>query len=146
MVQTQFFKREEKNLELYKSNFTSALEKVRVVKLFSDEVVDFLDGWIDVQKNYIPREDVDNFLPCMEKIFENKDFYDFVVIELGRVQNTGELIEYSFNLISWLHDASKAFATEMKRRKTREDLAKSKHESLQTDEEEMKNILAKLNS
>jgi hypothetical protein len=59
-AQTQFFKKSSDNLEEYKNNFKKALQKIKVVKLFNGEVINFLKKWIDSQKSYIPREDVDN--------------------------------------------------------------------------------------
>jgi len=56
MTQTQFFTRKSDNLEEYKSNFKKALQMVKTVKLFSDEVISFFEKWINAQKNYIPRE------------------------------------------------------------------------------------------
>jgi len=87
MAQAQFFTRESDNVEEYKSRFNTALQKVETVKLFSKEVINFLHIWIDAQKNYIPREDIDNFPQHLEKIFSNKSFYEFIVLELKSVQN-----------------------------------------------------------
>jgi len=87
MTKTQFFTRENTNLEEYKSNFKKALQMVKTVKLFSDDVISFFEKWINAQKNYIPREDIDNFLSHLNLIFKNKDFYDFIVSELKQVKN-----------------------------------------------------------
>jgi len=87
MTQTQFFTRKSDNLEEYKSNFKKALQMVKTVKLFSDEVISFFEKWINAQKNYIPREDIDNFLSHLNLIFKNKDFYNFIVSELKQVKN-----------------------------------------------------------
>lgn len=132
MVQTKFFTRRYDNLKEYKNNFKMALAKVKVIKLFNLEVIDFLNKWIGSQKNYIPREDVDNFLENMNFIYKNKDFYDFVVKNCKSIKNKGKIQEYSFNLISCLDDSKKDFEKYLKqeeKKKTLEnDLAKSKQE------------------
>ena len=144
MTQTQFFTRKSDNLEEYKSNFKKALQMVKTVKLFSDEVISFFEKWINAQKNYIPREDIDNFLSHLNLIFKNKDFYNFIVSELKQVKNNWKIQEYSFNLISKLDDSSKLFEQSEKKRINSEKLEKAKLNSKKEDEEEMEKILWKL--
>ena len=141
MTKTQFFTRENTNLEEYKSNFKKALQMVKTVKLFSDDVISFFEKWINAQKNYIPREDIDNFLRHLNLIFKNKDFYDFIVSELKQVKNNWKIQEYSFNLISKLDDSSKLFKESEKKRINLEKLEKAKLRSRKEDEEEMDKIL-----
>jgi len=144
MTKTQFFTRENTNLEEYKSNFKKALQMVKTVKLFSDDVISFFEKWINAQKNYIPREDIDNFLSHLNLIFKNKDFYDFIVSELKQVKNNWKIQEYSFNLISKLDDSSKLFKKSEKKRINLEKLEKAKLNSRKEDEEEMDKILWEL--
>ncbi|MDQ7009610.1 MAG: hypothetical protein Q9M94_04950 [Candidatus Gracilibacteria bacterium] len=144
MAKTQFFIRKSENLEEYKSTFKKALQMSKTVKLFSSEVVIFLDKWINVQKNYIPREDIDNFLTHLNLIFKNKDFYNFIVSEFKTVKNNGKIQEYSFNLISKLDDSSKDFNKSEKKRIISEKLEKAKLNSKKEDEIEMGKILNKL--
>ena len=144
MTKTQFFTRENTNLEEYKSNFKKALQMVKTVKLFSDDVISFFEKWINAQKNYIPREDIDNFLSHLNLIFKNKDFYDFIVSELKQVKNNWKIQEYSFNLISKLDDSSKLFKESEKKRINLEKLEKAKLRSRKEDEEEMDKILWEL--
>jgi len=87
MVETQFFKRENSWLGDYKNNFKLALKKVKTVKLFSTDVLEFLEKWLEKQISYIPREDVDNFLLNMNLIFANKNFYDFTLKRLEKIKN-----------------------------------------------------------
>lgn len=144
MTQTQFFTRKSDNLEEYKSNFKKALQMVKTVKLFSDEVISFFEKWINAQKNYIPREDIHNFLNHLNLIFKNKDFYNFIISELKQVKNNWKIQEYSFNLISKLDDSSKLFEQSEKKRINSEKLEKAKLNSKKEDEEEMEKILWKL--
>ena len=144
MTKTQFFTRESDNIEEYKSNFKKALQMCETVKLFSSEVIGFLDKWINAQKNYIPREDVDNFLIHLNFIFKNKEFYNFIVSELKTIKNNWKIQEYSFNLISKLDDSSKLFKKSEKNRILSEELEKSKLNSKKKDDEEMEKILQKL--
>ena len=144
MAKTQFFTKENTNLEEYKSNFKKALQMVKTVKLFSDDVISFFEKWINAQKNYIPREDIDNFLSHLNLIFKNKDFYDFIVSELKQVKNNWKIQEYSFNLISKLDDSSKLFKESEKKRINLEKLEKAKLRSRKEDEEEMDKILWEL--
>jgi len=88
MVKTQFFERDFSNLEEYKNNFKEALQMIKTVRLFNDEVVDFLDNWINNQKSYIPREDVDNLKKNMKFIFKDKKFYDYCLEKLNLVKNS----------------------------------------------------------
>lgn len=144
MTKTQFFTRESNNIEKYKSNFKKALQMCETVKLFSSEVIDFLNKWINAQKNYIPREDVDNFLIHLNLIFKNKEFYNFIVSELKTIKNNWKIQEYSFNLISKLDDSSKLFEKSEKNRILSEELEKSKLNSKKEDENEMEKILENL--
>lgn len=141
MAQTQFFQRSDKNIDSYKKEFTKTLQKVRTVKLFSDEVISFFDKWIDVQVKYIPRDDIDNFWTHLDKIFKEKDFYDFMLEELKTVKNNWKIQEYSFNLISKLDDSAKDFIDFQKKKKAWEELEKNKNASKKEDEEEMQKIL-----
>ena len=141
MTKTQFFKREYTNLEEYKANFKKALEMTQTVKLFPEEVIDFFWKWIKNQTNYIPREDVDNFLPHLKLIFKNKHFYNFIQSELKIVKNNWKIQEYSFNLISKLDDSTKFFDESEKRRLNYETLQESKLNSRKEDKDEMVKIL-----
>ncbi len=144
MAQTQFFTRKSDNLEEYKSSFNKALQKIKTVKLFSEEVTNFLETWIDAQKNYIPRKDVDNLWKHLNILYKNKDFYDYLVWELQEVKNNWKIQEYSFNLISCLNESAKKFKAFEKKRKIKENLEKSKEKSKLDDERQMKKILSQL--
>ena len=144
MAQTQFFKRQDTDLENYKSNFKKALQMVKTVKLFPDDVIYFLEKWINNQINYIPREDIDNFLSHLKLIYENKKFYNFVISELKNVNNNWKIQEYSFNLISKLDDSSSLFQKNEKKRINSENIKKAKLKSLEEDKKEMEDILKKL--
>jgi len=144
MAQTQFFKREDSNLDEYKSNFKKALQMSETVKLFSSEVINFLKKWINPQKNYIPRDDIDNFLNHLNLIFKNKNFYDFIISELKQVKNNWKIQEYSFNLISKLDDSAKSFQKSERKRIHSENLEKANSKSKKEDEKEMENILKNL--
>jgi hypothetical protein len=87
MAQTKFFTRSSNNLEQYKLNFKKALQMSKTVKLFNNDVISFFDKWIDAQQNYIPREDIDNFLNHLNHIFKDKNFYNFIISELKQVKN-----------------------------------------------------------
>ena len=109
MVKTQFFERDFSNLEKYKNNLKEALQMIRTVRLFNNEVIDFLNNWINNQKSYIPREDVDNLNKNMKFIFKDKKFYDYCLEKLNLVKNSWNILEYSFNLISKSDDLSKDY-------------------------------------
>ncbi len=140
MAQTKFFTKKSDNLEDYKNNFKKALQKVKVVKLFNDEIINFLQNWIEPQKSYIPREDIDNFLENMNFLFENKDFYDFILKELKNVKNNGNLLEYSFNLISKLDDSKKDFEKILDKKIREEKLKKDLKEAKNQDLEKIKKL------
>jgi len=116
MTQTKFFDRETDNLEEYKSNFKKALTRIKVVKLFSDDVIDFLQNWVDSQTSYIPRKDVENLWKHMELIYKDKDFYDYVLKWLDNIKNNWNILEYSFNLISEFDELVKKYS-EYKKKK-----------------------------
>ena len=144
MAQTKFFTRSSDNLEEYKSNFKKALQMSKTVKLFNDEVISFFANWIETQKDYIPREDIDNFLTHLNYIFKDKNFYNFIYSELKQVKDNWKIQEYSFNLISKLDDSAKTFEKSEKKRELKEILEKNKLESKREDEEEMEKILGDL--
>ncbi len=140
MAQTQFFKRKSDNLEEYKSNFKKALEKVKIVKIFDLEVTIFFEKWIDSQKSYIPREDIDNFLPNMIFLFKKKEFYEFILQEFKQVKNKWNIMEYSFNLISKLDDSKKDFEKYLIKKQKEENLRNNLAKSKKEDEEKLKNL------
>lgn len=140
MVQTQFFKRENYWLEEYKINFNLAIEKAKVINLFSLDVLVFLKKWLEKQISYIPREDVDNFLPCMELIFQNKNFYDFVLVNLEKVKNNWNILEYSFNLISALNDSKIDFEKSGNELIKKENLEKAELKSINEDKKKLEGI------
>ena len=144
MTQTQFFTREDTNIEQYKNDFIKALLKVKTVKLFPDEVIIFLETWISAQKSYIPRSDIDNFWMHLNRIFTDELFYNFIVEKLKTVQNNWKIQEYSFNLISCLDDSSSQFEASEKKRKISQNLEINKEQSKQEDEKEMQKILSAL--
>ena len=144
MVKTQFFERDFSNLEEYKNNFKEALQMIKTVRLFNDEVVDFLNNWINNQKSYIPREDVDNLKKNMKFIFKDKKFYDYCLEKLNLVKNSWNILEYSFNLISKLDDLSKDYNKIKDKIIFEEKLKEFKKKLKKEDEEEMKKLLEKL--
>lgn len=144
MVKTQFFERDFSNLEEYKNNFKEALQMIKTVKLFNDEVINFLSNWINNQKSYIPREDVDNLKKNMKFIFRDKKFYDYCLEKLNLVKNSWNILEYSFNLISKLDDLSKNYNKIKNKIIFEEKLKESKKKSKKEDEEEMEKLLKKL--
>lgn len=140
MAETQFFKRENSWLEDYKSNFKMALNKVKIVRLFSIDILEFLEKWIEIQTSYITREDVDNFLPNMNLIFENKNFYDFTLKRLENINSNWNILEYSFNLISELEEAKKDFEKNEEERIRKETLNIAELESKNEDKKKLKEI------
>jgi len=144
MVQTKFFTRSSDNLSEYKLNFKKALRMSRTVELFNNEVTYFFSNWIEAQKSYIPREDIDNFLIHLDHIFKNKFFYNFVISELNQVKDNWKIQEYAFNLISKLDDSAKSFEESEKKRKLQETLKKNKLISKREDKKEMERILENL--
>ena len=144
MVKTQFFERDFSNLEEYKNNFKEALQMIKTVKLFNDEVINFLSNWINNQKSYIPREDVDNLKKNMKFIFRDKKIYDYCLEKLNLVKNSWNILEYSFNLISKLDDLSKNYNKIKNKIIFEEKLKESKKKSKKEDEEEMEKLLKKL--
>lgn len=140
MVETQFFKRENSWLGDYKNNFKLALKKVKTVKLFSTDVLEFLEKWLEKQISYIPREDVDNFLLNMNLIFANKNFYDFTLKRLEKIKNNWNILEYSFNLISELEEAKKEFMRNEEERIRKENLNKAELESKNEDKKKLKEM------
>ena len=143
-VQTKFFKKSSDNLGEYKNNFKKALQKIKIVKLFDNNVIEFLEKWIDSQKSYIPREDVDNLWKNMEMIYKDKDFYDYVVKGLNQVKNNWNILEYSFNLISKFDELAKKYSEYKKKKDFEEKLEKEKIEARKKEEEEMKKLLEDL--
>lgn len=144
MAQTQFFEREISQLDEYKRDFKKALQMVETVGLFSVDVVDFLRSWIDAQKSYIPRQDVDSFLTHMKTIFKDKEAYDFITKELQGEKNNWNILEYSFNLISGLDDGMKGFDKYKKKQLKNKQLEEQKLQTKQRDEEEMQNLLSSI--
>lgn len=144
MAHTQFFKRSSENVEEYKQDFKKTLSKIQIVRLFPESVISFLDQWIDVQTEYISREDVDNLWWYIKKIYTEKEFYDFIVQGLKEVQDNWKIQEYSFNLISKIHDAAWLFVASEKKRKAAEKLEESILQAQKEDELEMKRILDSL--
>ncbi len=144
MVQTQFFKRSDLNINTYKDTFKSALKRCETVQLFPKEVITFLYGWIETQTSYIPREDIDNFWVHLDHIYSNKNFYTFIQQQLTQVQKGEKIIEYSFNLISQLHESAQKFESSEKKRTFNEQLEMDKKQSKKEDEAEMEAILRSL--
>ncbi len=140
MAETQFFTRKDNNLKEYKSNFKKALQKVKTVKIFELEVISFFEKWINSQKSYIPREDVDNFLENMNFLFKNKDFYDFILLELKKIRNNWNILEYSFNLISILNDSKKDFEKYLTKVQVEKKLKNNLEKSKKEDEEKLKSL------
>ena len=144
MTKTQFFTREYSNLEDYKNNFKKALQMIKTVKLFEVEVIEFLNEWIENQKSYIPREDVDNLLWNMQLIFKDEDFYKYCLEKLNLVKNNWKVIEYSFNLISTLDELSKKYWEIKKKKIFEENLKKDRELSKKEDEKEMNKLLLEM--
>lgn len=140
MVETQFFTRKNSWLDDYKNNFKKALEKARIINFFSVEVLDFLMHWLEKQNSYIPRNDVDNFLPNMQLIFKDKNFYDFALKKLKNIKNNWNILEYSFNLISALDDSKIEFENSEKERIKKENLKNSESKARQKDHQDIKQI------
>jgi len=139
MAQTKFFTRKSDNLEDYKNNFLRALQKVKIVKLFESEVIEFLENWIKSQKSYIPREDVDNFLENMNFLFKHEDFYKLFLAEKKKLDKKN-ILEYSFNLISKLDDLKKDFEKKLLEKEKQEKLKKDLEKQKKEDEEKLKNL------
>lgn len=140
MVQTQFFTREKSWIKSYKSNFILALGKAKVVSLFSSEVINFLEKWLKKQTSYIPRDDIDNFLPNMKLIFKDKNFYDFVIKVLEKVKSNWNILEYSFSLISELDEARKSFGKKEEEKLKKENLEKAELESKNEDKKKLEEM------
>ena len=144
MVKTQFFDRKYDDLEAYKSNFKKALVKIKTVNLFSDEVINFLNNWIDKQKSYIQREDVDNLLSNINLVFKDKEFYEYCLEDFSKVQNNWNVLEYSFNLISTFDDLVKDYKKFKNKKEFEENLIKQKEVSRKKDEEDIKKLMEEL--
>jgi len=144
MVQTQFFARSDENLEDYKNNFKKAMQKIKIAKLFDREVIKFLEKWIDNQKSYIPREDVDNLGKNIDLVFKNKDFYEYIRDWLKNIQNKGNILEYSFNLISQFDELTKSYNKYIKKKEFENNLQKEKLNTKKKDEEEIKKLFEEL--
>ena len=129
MAQTQFFSKSVNNLKDYKTNFLRALQKIKVVKLFPEEVIDFLNNWIKLQKSYIKREDVENLWKNMNLIYKDKDFYDYVIDWLKNIKSNWNILEYSFNLISELDELAKKYKNYKKKKNFKQDLEKQKEKA-----------------
>jgi len=144
MAQTQFFTKSDENLENYKSNFKKALQKIKIAKLFDGEVIDFLEKWIDSQKSYISRDDVDNLGKNIDLVYKDKDFYEYVWGLLKNIKNNGNILEYSFSLISEFDELAKKYNEYKKKKEFEENLEKQKLESKQKDREEIDKLFADL--
>ena len=145
MAQTQFFKRENSHLDTYKRDFKITLEKVKLIKLFPEEVVEFFEKWIKSIESYIPRDDVDNFWWHIEKIFKEEECYKYILEELKTIRNNWKIQEYSFNLLSQLDESMKKYSKYKAEKVREESLNKSKENSRKEDEEKMDDIMWKLN-
>ncbi len=144
MVKTQFFTKSGKNLENYKNNFKKALQKIKIARLFDNEVIEFLEKWIDNQKSYIPREDVDNLEKNIDLVYKSKDFYEYVVNWLKNIQNNWNILEYSFNLISQFDELAKKYSEYEKKKEFEENLEKQKFESKKKDKAEIEKLFEDL--
>jgi len=144
MPQTQFFTKSDENLENYKINFKKALQKIKIVKLFNGEVIDFLEKWIDSQKSYIKREDVDNLWKNIDLVYKDKDFYEYVLDWLKNIQNNENILEYSFSLISEFDELAKKYNEYKKKKEFEENLEKQKLESKRKDREEIEKLFEDL--
>jgi len=144
MAQTQFFTKSDENLENYKSNFKKALQKIKIAKLFDSEVIKFLEKWIDSQKSYIPREDVDNLGKNIDLVYKDKDFYEYVWDLLKNIKNNGNILEYSFSLISEFDELAKKYNEYKKKKEFEENLEKQRLESKRKDREEIDKLFADL--
>jgi hypothetical protein len=144
MTQTKFFTRSSDNLEDYKNNFKKAISKIKIAHLFEPKVIEFLENWIDNQKSYIPREDVDNLLSNINKVYKDKEFYEYIKPILDNVENNGNILEYSFNLISEFYEQAKKYKEYKNKKFFKEKLEKEKKLDEKKQEEEIKNILDNL--
>ena len=144
MSQTQFFTRSSDNLEDYKNNFKKALTKIKIVRLFSDEVVDFLQNWIDSQTSYIPREDIENLWKYMDLVYKDKEFYDYLKKNLINVKNNWNILEYSLNLISEVDELAKKYKDYKRKKEFEENLEKQKKQDKKESEKELNYIINEL--
>ena len=140
MAKTQFFTKSDKNLENYKNNFKKALQKIKIAKLFNSKVIEFLDKWIDSQKSYISREDVDNLEKNIDLVYKDKDFYEYILDWLKRIKNNGNILEYSFNLIFQFYELAKKYSEYKKKKEFDKNLEKQKLESKRKDKEEIEKL------
>ncbi len=144
MAQTKFFTRKSDSLEEYKTNFQKAISKIEIARLFDKQVIDFLKNWIENQKSYIPREDVDNLEKNINLVFKSKDFYEYLLPRLKNIKNNSNILEYSFNLISEFDESAKKFEDYKKKKDFRQNLEKQKQESKKKELEEAQKILDSL--
>jgi len=144
MAQTKFFTRKSDSLEEYKENFKKAISKIEIARLFDKQVIDFLKNWIENQKSYIPREDVDNLWKNISLIYKSKEFYEYLLPRLKNIKNNSNILEYSFNLISELNESAKKFEEYKKKKDFRQNLEKQKQENKKKELEEAQKILDSL--
>ena len=144
MAQTKFFTRKSDSLEEYKNNFKKAISKIEIARLFDKQVINFLKNWIESQKSYIPREDVDNLWKNINLVFKSKDFYEYLLPRLKNIKNNSNILEYSFNLISELDESAKKFEDYKKKKDFKENLEKQKLESKQKEFTQAQKILENL--
>ena len=144
MTKIKFFNKSDKNLESYRKNFKKALNRISIVKLFDKQIIIYLENWLDNQKSYIIREDVNNLWKNMDLIYIDKDFYDYVSNWLKFVKNNWNILEYSFNLISELDELAKKYSKYKKKNDFGKKLKKEKLESRIKDENEINKLLNNL--
>jgi len=144
MAQTKFFTRKSDSLEEYKNNFKKAISMLEIARLFDKQVIDFLKNWIENQKSYIPREDVDNLGKNISLVFKSKEFYEYLLPRLKNIKNNSNILEYSFNLISELDESAKKFEEYKKKNDFKQNLEKQKQESKKKELEEAQKILDSL--
>ncbi len=144
MSQTQFFTKSSDNLQDYKTNFKKALTRIKTVKLFSDEVINFLESWIDSQTSYIPRSDVENLWKHLELVYKDKEFYDYLENNLKQVKKSSNILEYSFNLISEVDELAKKYSEYKKKKQFEGNLEKQKLQDKKESEKELNKIMNEL--
>ncbi len=141
MAQTQFFKRENSQLDQYKKDFRITLEKVKIIKLFPEDVIVFFEKWIDAIESYIARDDVDNFWLHLYKIIKEEECYEYIKDELEKVTDNWKIQEYSFNMLTQLDESIKMFSSYQVQKIVERNLEQQKNESKKQDEEKMRELL-----
>jgi len=103
MSKVQLFKRENSNLDDFKSLFVSSLKELKKLNIFDEELFDYFNVWVNKQTSYVPRKDISNLPENIKLLLNNKEFYNLYLSKKSTLKKDN-LLSYWFNLISLLDD------------------------------------------